>query len=77
MTNLRKLSEAGNPLINFEMWKELDEYNAIRTDEGLARFYHKMLDRFEDESQLRIDFTYAMMEFSVGGRIINPKLLIL
>lgn len=76
MTNLRKLHESSNPLINFEMWKELDQYNSIRTDEELAAFYHKLLDRFEDESQLRISFTYAMIEFSVGGRIINPQLLI-
>jgi len=62
----------GNPLANFHLWKELDEYNVINTDQHLAEFYHKMLDRYEDRP-LVYRFILAMISFSVCTDI-NSKI---
>jgi len=62
----------GNPLANFHLWKEQDEYDKINTDHNLADFYHKMLDHYEDRP-LVYRFILAMISFSVSVDI-NSKI---
>lgn len=71
---LKKIS-IGNPLINFQMWEELDEYEKITTDEELAAFHHKLLNNCPEERTTLIGFIYAMIAYSTGVNI-NPQVLI-
>lgn len=64
-TNVLKKIEVGNPLYNLGLYKLLDEHNATSTDEGLAKFYHRLLGCVEG-SEVATKMTYAMIAFSTG-----------
>lgn len=64
MTNLMKKIQVGNPLANFHLWDDLEEYERIETNEQLAAFYHKMLNKYESRP-LVVRFIFAMIGFSV------------
>lgn len=77
MANLLKKIEVGNPLINLEMWELYKEHQAIKTDEELANFYHKLLDIQEvfymcnRRNPVFEAFIYNMIAFSTGVDV-NP-----
>jgi hypothetical protein len=64
MVNVLKKLTAGNPLIHFKLWEELDEYDTVKTDEELCDFYHKMLNKFENRP-LVSTFIMAMISYSI------------
>jgi len=66
MTNVLKKITIGNPLINFEMFDELDEYESLKTDSEIADFYHKMLNAINGKSSLLESFLWEMINFSTG-----------
>ena len=68
MTNVLKKITVGNPLANFHLWNELDEYESITTDEQLAAFYHKILNKYEDKP-LICRFIFAMISYSIGHNV--------
>ncbi len=61
-----------HPLKSFALKEEAEEHDAITTDEQLAAFYHKMLNKFEDRP-LVCNFIYAMMSYSVEYCVRNLK----
>lgn len=76
MANILRKITISNPLINLGLMEEYDEYEATRTDEELATFYHKMLDKSESEKRPMISqMTYAMVAFSTDKNI-NAQMLI-
>lgn len=66
MTKLMKKLTIGNPLANFEMWNELEEYESIETPEELGAFYHRILDNCKPEQTMLERFIYAMIDYSTG-----------
>ncbi len=62
---MKKVTGA-NPLANFKLWEDLKEYNQIQTDEELAAFYHKMLNKYEGKRPLVCSFIMAMISYSVN-----------
>lgn len=72
MPKILKKIEVGNPLINLEMWNLYSEHEALKTDEQLASFYHKLLDILEvfhmcnRKNPLFESFIYSMIAFSTG-----------
>lgn len=77
MANLLKKIEVGNPLINLEMWALYEEHQAIKTDEQLANFYHKLLNINEvfyicnRKNPTFENFIYSMISFSTNVDV-NP-----
>lgn len=66
----------GNPLSSLRLTKELKAYNEAKTDEELAKIYHKLLDLAENsKNEVLRDFLFAMIAFSTG-RNINTNLLV-
>ena len=74
--NLLKKVEIGNPLGYLSMWKELEEYNNCQSDEEIATFYHKMLDKADKENrQMLRDLIFSMISFSTRVSF-NPQMLV-
>lgn len=65
MTKLNKIS-FGNPLSQMKLHQELQEYNNARTDEELADFYHRTLNRYEGKRNMVCTFIMALIAQSVG-----------
>lgn len=79
MANVQKMTMkkivVGNPLINFRMEKEYEEYEAIQSDDELVSFFHKMLDKCQGRPLLE-RFIYAMISFSVGKETQSINILL-
>lgn len=69
MANLLNYMEVGNPLINFELWDDYDDYNEIKDDRSLVDWYHQMLEK-HSHRPLVISFLYAMMSHAVDTNIV-------
>lgn len=64
---LKKVKIA-NPLYNFRLYQEIEEYEAIKTDVQLVNFFHRMWTRFENRRVIT-DVVTMMMSFAVGTDI--------
>lgn len=71
-TNVLKKITIGNPLAKFNLQEEYQEYKQIKTPEQLAEFYHKMLTKFEGNSEIYHWIT-LMISFSCQVNI-NRKI---
>lgn len=65
--------EVGNPLINFELHEQLDQYEAAETDSELIDFYHRALTLFEERPFIT-RFLYAMIAQSTGYDVDTEKM---
>ena len=65
MPKVMKKITAGNPLINYELIDDYNEYESCKTDEQLKDFFHKMLEKYEHRPMI-LRWIYAMISFSVG-----------
>ncbi|WP_299153132.1 hypothetical protein [uncultured Christiangramia sp.] len=65
MSNVLKKITVGNPLVNFGLWEDLEEYKKIQTPEELCNFYHKMLTKYE-KRKLVYYYITVMIGFSVN-----------
>lgn len=71
MTNVLKKLRI-NPLGQFHLWDEVEEYEGLRSDEELATYFHRMLTKFEGRP-LVCRFLFAMVGFSTNK---NPDELL-
>lgn len=68
MAKVLKRIKISNPLYHFKLYKEIEEYEKIKTDVELVDFFHKMFARFEECASV-LNVLTMMMSFAVGTDI--------
>lgn len=68
MAKLMKKMTVGNPLVNLHLWDDLDEYERIDSDESLANWFHKMLNKYSNRT-LVCSFIQAMIVHATDHKV--------
>lgn len=76
MANILRRCEYCNPLANLDLLDDLKDHNSCKTDEELAWFYHRMLDKAEEENRPIIShIIFQLIMFSTDFNVNTDWLL--